>query len=305
MAGRPAAGDPVLRALRSGRGSRTGVAGVAAGDEVFALTPFDRDGVAADYTALPAELLVAKAAGARARRERRDPAARAHRLAGAVRPRPARRGRARADPRCRGRRRRVRRAARPRGRRARDRDRIGGEPGIGPRARRTRGRRLRRRASRTRSNPSTSCSTPPAASGCAGPLAVLRAGGRLVSVAEEPPDGGVYFVVEPNRDQLTVAREAGRCRRAAARVRRGLPARVGARGVRAQPGAGPTGEGRAGRFGRSPFDTIRPPIVSPSRPLTADACIRGMIERPDTASRRTPAIASPLARHLRPPARAS
>jgi NADPH:quinone reductase-like Zn-dependent oxidoreductase len=33
--------------------------------------------------------------------------------------------------------------------------------------------------------------------------AVLGAGGRLVSVAEEPPDGGVYFVVEPNRDQLT------------------------------------------------------------------------------------------------------
>jgi NADPH:quinone reductase-like Zn-dependent oxidoreductase len=33
--------------------------------------------------------------------------------------------------------------------------------------------------------------------------AALRAGGRLVSVAEEPPEGGVYFVVEPNRDQLT------------------------------------------------------------------------------------------------------
>jgi NADPH:quinone reductase-like Zn-dependent oxidoreductase len=33
-------------------------------------------------------------------------------------------------------------------------------------------------------------------------LAVLRPGGRLVSVAEEPPDGGVYFIVEPNRDQL-------------------------------------------------------------------------------------------------------
>ena len=37
-----------------------GVAGVAAGDEVFALTPFGRDGVAADYTSLPAELLVPK-----------------------------------------------------------------------------------------------------------------------------------------------------------------------------------------------------------------------------------------------------
>src|SRR6185369_17098733 len=40
-------------------------------------------------------------------------------------------------------------------------------------------------------------------------LAVIRPGGRLVSVAEEPPRAGaehkvgtVYFVVEPNREQL-------------------------------------------------------------------------------------------------------
>ena len=38
----------------------SGVASVAAGDEVFALTPFDRDGVAADYTAVAAEQLVAR-----------------------------------------------------------------------------------------------------------------------------------------------------------------------------------------------------------------------------------------------------
>src|SRR5919197_479670 len=44
---------------------------------------------------------VAGAAGAIARRERRDTAARTHRLARAVRPRPARRWRARPDPRCR------------------------------------------------------------------------------------------------------------------------------------------------------------------------------------------------------------
>src|SRR4051812_32460343 len=36
------------------------VAGIAAGDEVFALTPFDRDGVAADYAAVRADLLVPK-----------------------------------------------------------------------------------------------------------------------------------------------------------------------------------------------------------------------------------------------------
>jgi NADPH:quinone reductase-like Zn-dependent oxidoreductase len=32
--------------------------------------------------------------------------------------------------------------------------------------------------------------------------ALLRRGGRLVSVAEEPPGEGTYFVVEPNREQL-------------------------------------------------------------------------------------------------------
>jgi NADPH:quinone reductase-like Zn-dependent oxidoreductase len=37
-----------------------GVDGVATGDEVYALTPFDRDGVAADFAAVPAELLAPK-----------------------------------------------------------------------------------------------------------------------------------------------------------------------------------------------------------------------------------------------------
>jgi NADPH:quinone reductase-like Zn-dependent oxidoreductase len=32
--------------------------------------------------------------------------------------------------------------------------------------------------------------------------AVLREGGRLVTVAEEPKDDGIYFIVEPNREQL-------------------------------------------------------------------------------------------------------
>jgi NADPH:quinone reductase-like Zn-dependent oxidoreductase len=39
--------------------------------------------------------------------------------------------------------------------------------------------------------------------------AVLRVGGRLVSVAENPPDGGVYFIVAPNIDQLrSISRRA-------------------------------------------------------------------------------------------------
>ena len=37
-----------------------GVAGVDIGDEVFALTPFDRDGVAAEYAAVPASILAPK-----------------------------------------------------------------------------------------------------------------------------------------------------------------------------------------------------------------------------------------------------
>jgi len=36
------------------------VAGVALGDEVYALTPFDRDGAAAEYVAVPADVLAAK-----------------------------------------------------------------------------------------------------------------------------------------------------------------------------------------------------------------------------------------------------
>jgi NADPH:quinone reductase-like Zn-dependent oxidoreductase len=32
--------------------------------------------------------------------------------------------------------------------------------------------------------------------------ALLRTRGRLVSVAEQPPGEGTYFVVEPNREQL-------------------------------------------------------------------------------------------------------
>jgi NADPH:quinone reductase-like Zn-dependent oxidoreductase len=37
-----------------------GVEGVTVGDEVFAMTAFDRDGVAADYVAIPTELLAPK-----------------------------------------------------------------------------------------------------------------------------------------------------------------------------------------------------------------------------------------------------
>ena len=41
-------------------GARPGVDGVAVGDEVYGMAAFDRDGVAADYAAIPAELLAPK-----------------------------------------------------------------------------------------------------------------------------------------------------------------------------------------------------------------------------------------------------
>ena len=60
MAGGPSARDPCYELSGVIEQVGTEVADIADGDEVFALTPFDRDGVAADYTAVPAELLVLK-----------------------------------------------------------------------------------------------------------------------------------------------------------------------------------------------------------------------------------------------------
>jgi NADPH:quinone reductase-like Zn-dependent oxidoreductase len=180
----------------------TGVSGVAAGDEVFALTPFDRDGVAADFTALPADLLVAK------------PRALGHAESAAI-PLPALtawqglfdHGRLGADERV-----LIHGAAGGVGRFAVQLARGRGAHVIGAASAATLetvrelgahetvdaatrledavepvdvvfdttgGERLRRSP------------------------ALLRSGGRLVSVVEEPPDGGVYFTVEPNRDQLS------------------------------------------------------------------------------------------------------
>ena len=156
-----------------------------------------------------------EAAVVQPRRERRDPPARADRLAGPVRPRPARCGRARADPRCRGRGGWARGPARARARCACGRDRIGGELGL-----------VRELGAQEAVDAATGFED------AVEPVdlvfdtvggerlrrsgAVLRAGGRLVSVAEEPPDGGEYFIVEPNRDQLrSIARlaDAGELRR--------------------------------------------------------------------------------------------
>jgi NADPH:quinone reductase-like Zn-dependent oxidoreductase len=178
-----------------------GVAGVAAGDEVFALTPFDRDGVAADYTALPAELLVAR------------PRALGHAESAAV-PLPALAawqglfdyGRLGA------------------GERVLIHGAAGGVGGFAVQLARSRGAHVIGTASAATLGLVRDLGAHQAVDSAtrfedavglvdlvfdtAGggrlrrSLAVLRTGGRLVSVAEEPPAGGVYFIVEPNRDQL-------------------------------------------------------------------------------------------------------
>jgi NADPH:quinone reductase-like Zn-dependent oxidoreductase len=184
------------------------VAGFAAGDEVFALTRFDHDGVAADCTAVPAELLVAR------------PRALSHAESAAI-PLPALtawqglfdHGRLDAGQRV-----LIHGAAGGVGGFAVQLARAAGADVIGTASEASResvldlgahqvvdaatpvedavetvdvvfdtvgGERLRRSP------------------------AVLRAGGRLVSVAEDPPAGGMYFIVAPNHDQLvSIARRA-------------------------------------------------------------------------------------------------
>jgi NADPH:quinone reductase-like Zn-dependent oxidoreductase len=185
-----------------------GVARVAAGDEVFALTRFDHDGVAADYTAVPAELLVPR------------PRALSHAESAAI-PLPALtawqglfdHGRLDAGERV-----LIHGAAGSVGAFAVQLARAAGARVIGTASAASRDSVLELGAhqvvdaatrfedavghvdvvfdtaggERLRRSP-----------------AVLRAGGRLVSVAEEPPDGGVYFIVAPNHDQLrSIARRA-------------------------------------------------------------------------------------------------
>jgi NADPH:quinone reductase-like Zn-dependent oxidoreductase len=178
-----------------------GVAGVAAGEKVFALTPFDRDGVAADHTALPAELLVP------------SPRALGDAESAAI-PLPALtawqglfdRGRLGA------------------GERVLIHGASGVVGGFAVQLARARGAHVIGTAwganlglvrqlgaheaidAETRFEDAVEPVDLVFDTAGGEPLrrsaAVLRAGGRLVSVVEEPPDGGEYFVVEPNRAQL-------------------------------------------------------------------------------------------------------
>jgi NADPH:quinone reductase-like Zn-dependent oxidoreductase len=178
-----------------------GAAGVAAGAEVFALTPFDRDGVAAEYAAVPAELLVAR------------PRAVGHAESAAI-PLPALtawqglfdHGRLGAGGRV------VIHGA------------AGGVGGYAVQLARGRGAYVIGTASAADLEAVLALGAHEAVDAATRfedavePVdvvfdtaggerlrrspAVLGAGGRLVSVAEEPPDGGAFFIVEPNREQL-------------------------------------------------------------------------------------------------------
>ena len=188
--------------------------GLAAGDEVFALTPFDRDGVAADYAALPAEQLVAR------------PQALAHAQSAAI-PLPALtawqglfdHGRLAAGERV-----MIHGAGGSVGGFAVQLARAGGAHVVGTasaadldRVRELGAHEAIDAATRfeAAAEPVDVVFDTVGGERLQRSVAVLRHGGRLVSVAEQPPAGGVYFVVEPNRDQLTsVARlvEAGELR---------------------------------------------------------------------------------------------
>jgi NADPH:quinone reductase-like Zn-dependent oxidoreductase len=177
-----------------------GVADVAAGDEVFALTPFDRDGVAAEYTSLPAELLVPK------------PRALGHAESAAI-PVPALsawqglfdHGRLGADERV-----LIHGAAGNVGGFAVQFARAAGAHVIGTASAASLDLILELGAHEVVDAAGFEDAVEPVdvvfdtvgGARLRRSPAVLRAGGRLVSVAEEPPEGGVYFVVEPNRDHL-------------------------------------------------------------------------------------------------------
>jgi NADPH:quinone reductase-like Zn-dependent oxidoreductase len=185
-----------------------GVADIAAGDKVFALTPFGRDGVAADYTALPAELLVP------------SPRALDDAESAAI-PLPALsawqglfdHGRLGADERV-----LIHGASGVVGGFAVQLARAHGAHVIGTALEANLGlaRQLGAHEAIDAATRFEDAVEPvdlvfDTAGGdrLRRSAAVLRAGGRLVSVAEEPPDGGVYFTVEPNREQLrSIARRA-------------------------------------------------------------------------------------------------
>jgi NADPH:quinone reductase-like Zn-dependent oxidoreductase len=184
-----------------------GVTGIAPGDEVFALIPFDRDGVAADYTVVPDELLAARPGSL-------SPAESAALALPAL---TAWQGLFDHGRLAAGERVLIHGAA-------------GAVGGLAVQLARTRDAHVVGTASAAdlglvRELGAHEAVDASSFEDVVEPVdlvfdtvggerlrrssAVLRPGGRLISVAETPPDGGEYFVVEPNRDQLrSIARLA-------------------------------------------------------------------------------------------------
>ena len=178
-----------------------GVAGVAAGDEVFALTRFDHDGVAADYAAVPADLLVPRPRALSQAESAATPLP-------ALTAWPGLFDHGQLDA----------------GRRVLINGAAGSVGGFAVQLARAAGARVIGTASAANRESLLDLGAHQVVDGATHfenalrpvdvvfdtvggePLrrspAVLRAGGRLISVAEEPPDGGVYFIVVPNHDQL-------------------------------------------------------------------------------------------------------
>src|SRR4051795_10992103 len=178
-----------------------GVSDIAPGDEVFALTPFDRDGVAADYTAVPAELLAARPRSF-------------SRAESAAIPLPALtawqglfdHGRLSAGERV-----LIHGAAGAVGGLAVQLARLHGACVVGTAAAAELGV-VRELGAEEAVDSATGFEDAVApvdlvfdtvgGERLRRSRAVLRPGGRLVSVAGDPPDGGEYLIVEPNREQL-------------------------------------------------------------------------------------------------------
>ena len=175
--------------------------GIVEGDEVYALADFERDGAAAEFAVVQAELLAPKPRRS-LRRVRRHPASRPHRVAGAVRTRQPGRGR----------RVLVHGAAGGVGSFAVQLARHRGAHVIGTAS--TRGLEVARELGADEVVDNLTARFEEVVDPvdlvfdtAGGDLlqrspAVLREGGRLVSVADEPSGDGVFFVVEPNREQL-------------------------------------------------------------------------------------------------------
>jgi NADPH:quinone reductase-like Zn-dependent oxidoreductase len=185
-----------------------GVARLAAGDKVFALTPFDRDGVAAEHAALPVELLVTSPGRLRDAESAATPLPALTAWQGLFD-----HGRLAAGQRV-----MIHGAAGAVGglavqlARARDAYVIGTASAANLDLVRQLGAHEVVDAATHHEDVGEQVDLVFDTAG-GEPLrrahAVLRAGGQLVSVAEEPPNGGRYFIVEPNREQLnSIARLA-------------------------------------------------------------------------------------------------